>query len=51
MATTLEALLRLQSVERQLAQVRKRLRTRQHAVNAQQKKIDALQADVGAMTG
>ena len=39
MGTMLTALLGLQSVERQLAHVRARLRTRQNAANAQQKRM------------
>lgn len=49
MGTMLAALLRLQSIERQVAQVRGRLRTRQNAVNGQQKRIDQLKADFDAL--
>lgn len=42
MGQTLEALLKLQSVESQLSQVRSRLRSRENAVRAQQRKIDQL---------
>ena len=45
----LAALLQLQSVERQLAHVRGRLRTRQNAVAAQQRKIDQLTTDWNAL--
>ena len=46
MGQTLEALLKLQSVETQLSQVRSRLRSRQNAVRAQQRKIDQLRQEV-----
>jgi hypothetical protein len=49
MGPTLEALLRLQSIEKQLAQVRRRLKTRRHAVLAQEKKIEKLREDWQAM--
>ncbi len=45
----LAALLQVQSVERQLAHVRGRLRTRQNAVAAQQRKIDQLTTDWNAL--
>ena len=45
MGQTLEALLKLQSVETQLSQVRSRLRSRQNAVRAQQRKIDQLRQE------
>ena len=45
MGKTLSALLQLQRVERQLVEVRSRLRMRESAVAAQQKKIDQLQGD------
>jgi predicted nucleic acid-binding Zn-ribbon protein len=45
MGKMLAALMQVQSVERQLAHVRGRLRTRQNAVASQQRKIDSLTAD------
>jgi len=45
MGKTLAALLELQSKERQIAQIRGRLRTRRNAVTAQQKQIDQLHSD------
>ena|SRR6056297_2042418 len=45
MGQVLEALLRVQSIERDLAHVRGRLRARQNAVAAQQKKIDQLREE------
>ena len=45
MGKTLSALLQLQQVERQLVEVRSRLKMRQNAVAAQQRKIDQLQGD------
>ena len=45
MAKMLAALLQVQSIERQLAHVRGRLRTRKNAVASQQRKIDSLSAD------
>ncbi|HUT58425.1 MAG TPA: C4-type zinc ribbon domain-containing protein [Phycisphaerae bacterium] len=41
----LAALLQVQSIERQLAHVRRRLRIRQNAVTTQQRRIDQLKAD------
>jgi len=49
MGTMLQALLRLQSVERQLAQVRGRLKTRQNAVAAQQHRIEQVKKDYEAL--
>lgn len=49
MAKMLAALLRLQSVERDLVQVRRRLQTRKNAVSIQQRKIDALRAEYDAL--
>ena len=49
MGTMLEALLHLQSIEYQLAQVRGRLKTRQNAVAAQQKRLEQLKADYEAL--
>ena len=46
MGKLLASLLNLQAVERQLAQVRRRLKSRQNAVNLQQKRIDQLQQDM-----
>jgi predicted nucleic acid-binding Zn-ribbon protein len=45
MGTLLAALLQVQSIERQLAHVRGRLRSRKNAVAAQQRKIDQLASD------
>ncbi len=45
MGQMLEGLLQLQSIERDLAQVRRRLRARQNAVNIQQRRIDQLQEE------
>jgi len=45
MGQLLDALLQLQSVERQLSDVRRRLRTRQLAVATQQKRIDQFHAE------
>jgi uncharacterized protein len=45
MGKMLAALLQVQSVERQLAHVRGRLRTRRSAVASQQRKIDSLSSD------
>jgi uncharacterized protein len=45
MGKLLEALLQVQTIERQLAHVRGRLRVRKNAVAAQQRKIDQLSAD------
>ena len=49
MATMLEDLLRLHSIEKELAQVRRRLRTRNNAVAAQQGRIAQLRADWQAL--
>lgn len=49
MGTTLEALLRLQNVERDLAQVRRRLKTRKGAVIAQEGRIAALTEDFSVL--
>ncbi len=48
MGQTLEALLGLQSIERDLAQVRGRLRARKNAVAVQQRRIDQLRGNYGA---
>ncbi|HHH75638.1 MAG TPA: hypothetical protein ENL03_01275 [Phycisphaerae bacterium] len=45
MGAMLESLTKLQAIERQLTQVRSRLRSRTAAVNIQQKRIDQAQAD------
>ena len=45
MGALLESLTKLQTIERQLTQVRSRLRSRTAAVNIQQKRIDQAQAD------
>jgi len=47
MGKVLAALLHLQSIERQLVEVRSRLRMRQNAVAAQQRKIDQFRSDWG----
>jgi len=47
MGKVLAALLHLQSIERQLVEVRSRLRMRQNAVAAQQRKIDQFRGDWG----
>jgi uncharacterized protein len=49
MGTMLESLLNLQAVERQLAQVRRRLRSRENAANIQQKRIDQIRSDWEAL--
>ncbi len=49
MPTMLEALLRVQSIERDLAHVRGRLRARRRAVTAQEKRIEQLQTDWDAI--
>ena len=49
MGQMLEGLLELQSVERELAQVRRRLRARENAVNIQQRRIDQLQEEWNAL--
>ena len=49
MAKVLEALLRLQSVERELSTVRRRLRSRKNAVLAQQAKLDQVTANHAAL--
>jgi len=48
MAKMLEALLRLQSVEHQIADVRRRLATKRAAVAAQEESIGGLEADLAA---
>ena len=48
MGPMLEALMHLQSIERQLAHVRGRLKTRKNAVAAQQRRIDQINADYTA---
>ncbi|MFW5839659.1 MAG: zinc ribbon domain-containing protein [Planctomycetota bacterium] len=50
MGALLADLLTLQNIEKQLAQVRNRLRIRKAAVNQQQKKIDDLQGQIDAVT-
>lgn len=45
MQTRILALLELQSIERQLAHVRRRRKVRQHAVTVQQQRIDQLRTD------
>jgi len=45
MGKVLSALLHLQTIERQLAEVRSRLRVRQNAVTGQEKRIEQFQAD------
>jgi len=45
MAQLLEALLKLQTIETQVSQVRSRLRSRENAVKAQQRKIDQLRQE------
>jgi len=49
MGKTLEALLRVQAVEGDLAHVKRKLRARQNAVGAQQRRIAQLRADWEAM--
>lgn len=49
MGKLLEGLLRLQSIERDLSQVRRRLKARQNAVNVQQKRLDQLQENFDAL--
>lgn len=49
MQTMLAALLRLQFIERQLAQVRSRLKSRQNASAAQQRRIDQVNSDYDAL--
>ena len=49
MGTMLESLLHLQSIERQLAHVRGRLRTRKNAVSAQQRRIEQIQGESKAL--
>ncbi|MHC4984002.1 MAG: zinc ribbon domain-containing protein, partial [Planctomycetota bacterium] len=49
MATTIGALLDLQTVERELAQVRARLKTRANAVSLQESRISQLHADLEAL--
>lgn len=48
MGKTMEALLKLQSIERQLAQVRSQLKTRSAAVDAQQARVSQAQAEYEA---
>ncbi len=45
MGIVLSALLKLQSIERQVAQVRRRLKARQNSVNLQKKRIDQVRGD------
>jgi predicted nucleic acid-binding Zn-ribbon protein len=49
MGQLLEGLLKLQSIERELAQVRRRLRSRENAVSIQQRRIDQLQEEWDAL--
>ncbi|MHC4789648.1 MAG: zinc ribbon domain-containing protein, partial [Planctomycetota bacterium] len=49
MGQMLEGLLKLQSIERDLAQVRRRLKARQNAVSIQQRRIDQLQENWDAL--
>ena len=49
MGAMLEDLLKLQNIEKKLAQVRSRLRTRKAAVDAQQRRIDQAQGEVDAI--
>jgi predicted nucleic acid-binding Zn-ribbon protein len=49
MASTIEALLHLQSIERQLAHIRHRLRSRENAVSAQERRIGQLQGGYDAL--
>lgn len=49
MGRMLEGLLKLQSIERELAQIRRRLRARENAVNIQQRRIDQLQEEWGVL--
>jgi predicted nucleic acid-binding Zn-ribbon protein len=49
MGTTIAALLQLQSVEKQLTEVRNRLRTRKNAVAVQQRRIDQLKSESDAL--
>jgi len=49
MGQTLEALLNLQSIERELSQVRGRLKARKGAVATQQRRIDKLRGDLSAL--
>jgi len=49
MGKMLEALLHLQSIERQLSHIRGRLRTRKNAVAAQERRIEQLRADYKAL--
>lgn len=50
MGQLLEGLLKLQSIERELAQVKRRLKTRQNAVSIQQRRIDQLQEEFDALS-
>ena len=49
MGTLLESLLRVQSIERQLSLVKRRLRAQQNAVRAQQHRLDGLREDHEAL--
>lgn len=49
MGSLLEALLRVQSIERQLSLVKRRLRAQQNAVRAQQQRLDGLREDHEAL--
>jgi len=49
MGNRLEALLRLQAIERQLAEVRQRLRIRKSGVVSQQRRLEQLQAEFEAL--
>jgi predicted nucleic acid-binding Zn-ribbon protein len=49
MGQLLDGLLKLQSIERELAQVKRRLKTRQNAVSIQQRRIDQLQEEFDAL--
>jgi len=51
MGQLLEGLLKLQSIERELAQVKRRLKSRQNAVSIQQRRIDQLQEEWEAVDG
>ena len=51
MGQMLEDLLKLQSIERELAQVRSRLRTRENALAIQQRKIEQFQEEFNALEG
>ena len=49
MGKLLSALLHLQSIERQMADIKSRLRIRQNAVSGQQRKIDQLRSDFDSL--